>query len=508
MIKDFTVLLSGSSTSTIDGSKRGFMTGVIMINHFLSELNIAKISEASFYGHDYSLENEKLVKKFYPEIKLLTEQQPNFEREHLANIRPFDKYETGIDRAKMGLSRATLQGTSAFSFSRSKVTSLIETTKDVTENGALGLLTRWDIGYRGSFIVNTPRACDDIVNDKINLPYYKDNDTGFADMWIYGPLADLKLFADSYNHYKDTIYGKNDIHRLIQSGWPYSSRRNSIKHKLYSYCRSKLPRFSRFGIKIPNVQKFIEYKWHSSAYKSSDISERQKHFEIYYLLNNHLLLKAFVLDKLGLSRVNFLREQPPRTTTARAKFLYEKETVAVFGENRTIEDFQRNYAPLFSQYCDVQFYQNSKKTGTTYDCHRKQYLDGNLDAKLCKSNKITKILYLPADIKPNPSFDAATAGLVLLYLSGTQFNYMNFNNIAGPMNCNLPGAYRSDQPDKKNVSLCIYEIDFLDKITDGSLFQCPNIIDRIKAMPLKHYEMAQQFALGESDITIQSSPVI
>jgi hypothetical protein len=508
MIKKFNVLLSGSSVSTFDGSRLGFMTGVFVINHFLSDLNLRGIDNCQFYGHDFSVDNANLVRKFYPGIKLITDQQPNFERDHLAKIKPFDKFETNFHRNRTAMSRVSLQATSAFAFSRSKVAGMLQNTVGSTSKNSLGLLSRWDIGYRGSFIVNTPRIYNDFSDLKINLPYYKDNDTGCADMWIYGPLKEIGLFAASYDHHNDTIYENNNISRLIQTGWPYSSTRKTISHQFYSLFRAILPKLNRFGFRLTDFAKFIEYKWHSTAYKSVNVLECQRRFSLPELLNNHIFLKAFILDKIGFSNIQFLKEKAPRQQITRGKFLYPKETIAILGEQTSVDDFEKYFAPLFNQYCDVRFYQNSATGTSVYDCHNNQNLNVNLDADLCKSNGITKLIFLPSEARPNPSFDPITAGLILLYLSGTQFNYMTFVEQTASTNCDLPGAYQPNKPSKKKSAMCIYEIDFLDTITDGYLLQCVKIMDKIKAMPLNYYEMAEEFELGETDIKIKSSPAI
>ena len=57
------VLYSGSSKSTFDGSNNGLYTGAIVTYHFLHSLGVKNLSDVSFFGHDWSVDNDKVVEE-------------------------------------------------------------------------------------------------------------------------------------------------------------------------------------------------------------------------------------------------------------------------------------------------------------------------------------------------------------------------------------------------------------------------------------------------------------
>lgn len=500
-------MLSGSSVSTFDGTRKGFFSGAIAINHFLSSMDDADFKKVCFFGHDYSLENSEFISKFYPNIHLVSEKQPAFEREHLSQIRPIDKFEANFDRKSAGLSNANLQGTSAFAYSRSQVAKIASQSFNDRDQDVFGILTRWDLGYRGSFIVNRPHCLGQMDMDKVNVASYMDNDTGFADMWIISRLSNLRKFEKLYDHHNDIVYGNNSICQLLTTGWPYSTKRSSVEHTVYSRLRSLIPKLRRFGFNIKHLENYVEYKWHATAAKSNNYNEQERTFSIPEVLNNHIFLKAFILDHIGFDNMHFVAERRPTKGLSKGKFSYKKTKIAVVSNKCTEKEFREKILSHLKKFAEVEFFIENAGENLCYDVCGSSEPIRDVTTEFLLQNGVKHILTIDKNVTLNDCFDPITGGFILKYIDEIEYGYVDFRNDKVVENSDFPGTNKSRSRGADNVVMSVYELPLIDVLHDGSLSTLRNTLQKIRRMPMEHLEISGEITIGSSDLVVSPCPL-
>lgn len=105
------------------------------------------------------------------------------------------------------------------------------------------LMTRYDISYRGGFLVRHPTFLDkDDLSflsraadvPKYILPSFRQLNCGFPDMWFYMNLAGLRHYSIIVDGYvSDITLNSSEYFKMMTTGWPFS--RKFQMHSIYDY---------------------------------------------------------------------------------------------------------------------------------------------------------------------------------------------------------------------------------------------------------------------------------
>lgn len=319
-MKKLNVVLSGYSHR----DEIEFWNGFINIQKALLDKHDVKI-----YGHTWNPEKVNYIKRIYNSQKVIGENQPNYHCEFYNEIDSADKYEIGINRLKSTWKKVNYQSIIGQSKSRSKVLSIF---LDEIPDDELILLTRWDIGNSGSREVHTPILDDSLPSDYIYLPYYPEIDEGYGDMWIVSKKKNLKKLKNYDKFLIDSLTGKNDfLKAFTEEGWPLAIPKVN-QHKLSLYFSYLIKKFSkrlskvfdfsdtRLSRKIKSLlNKQVVYLTGENSIKLTEKTNVK--FPVYQALNNHAILKYFLLSNKLRDQTRFLDVSDFTKTSDRFKLI-------------------------------------------------------------------------------------------------------------------------------------------------------------------------------------------
>jgi hypothetical protein len=317
--RNHSLVLTGQINREIPDDLRRFWSGFINIQR---ELNIGE-DKIDIIAHSWNPKYDKLIQQVYSPKVYLSEDQNDFSPEFMSKINPIDRFEQGFKRSKSLYERVTPQSVIGQSRSRSKATGLIK--KINTQDYSQAILLRWDHGLSGTRNVNTLVYDKALPEEYLYMAYMHEMDEGYADMWLVAPLDIMLSFSNFDEFVFECLSGKNKyLEEFTKTGWPLSLKTKNSFGKLKQVLRFFFVKFPE-GIFIKFVSIFgnyIKYKFVSLfkklrkyIYKPVSIGEmsielKSKDGEMVYptyaALNNHALLKYFILKKNLRDRARFL----------------------------------------------------------------------------------------------------------------------------------------------------------------------------------------------------------
>jgi hypothetical protein len=318
--RDHSLVLTGQINRESPGDLRRFWSGLINMQR---ELNIGEC-ELDIIAHSWNPQFDDLIQKVYSPKAYLSEYQNDFSTEYMPKIDPIDQFENGFKRSKSLYERCTPQSIIGQLRSFSKATELIK--KINIENYSQAIKLRWDHGLSGTRNVNTLVFDKAFPEEYIYMAYMHQMDEGYADMWFVAPPDIMLSFSELDRFAIECLSGKNDYFKeFTKTGWPLSLKKkkkfDTFKLVLrFFYDKFPLERFVKFVSIFGN---FIKYKVISLFNKlhhyihnpivigemTIDLKSREgeKIFPTYAALNNHAILKYFILKNNLRDKVRFLQ---------------------------------------------------------------------------------------------------------------------------------------------------------------------------------------------------------
>ena len=294
-----------------------FWSGFINIQR---EINIR--GPISIIAHSWNPEFNLLVTQVYNPAKLISEKQQNFVDEYMPIINPVDLFERGLVRVKSTWRRCSPQALIGNARSRSKVMQLLDDFKP-DEVGQV-IAVRWDQGVTGSLSVNTIIHDPSMPSDYIYMANYSEIDEGYADMWFIAPYELAKKFSMYDQFVLESLAGSNGYLNAFTNNWPLSLPSDvkliQIKSRLH-WLFKKIPRvrllklaslfgsyFNRKAIGLfQRLDKFFS-EVRLTGENSILLSELHQgvKWPIFQAINNHAILKYFILEKGLREETRFL----------------------------------------------------------------------------------------------------------------------------------------------------------------------------------------------------------
>lgn len=303
------IAISGQICRENSANLMNFWRGFINIQNSLYNVDDLKV-----IAHSWNPEHDSLIKNVYAVDKLFSEKQQNFFIEYVNNIQSLDTFEKGLNRANSKWKRVSYQSLLGNAKSRSRVMKLLN--NDEFEGFKQVLATRWDQGCSGSRDVNIINYDQSLNSDYFYLSYFNEIDEGYADMWFLASLEDAKKFKNYDEYVLESLSGKNNyIENFTKNGWPLSLPRKKEKFRQEKFFlkvingleKVKLPFFNKKlnKYKIKLLTKIEMPIQTGENYSKLDIKSDVK-FPVYQALNNHAILKSFILDKGLRKKTRFL----------------------------------------------------------------------------------------------------------------------------------------------------------------------------------------------------------
>jgi len=307
------LILSGQVCREHNSDLRSFWSGFINIQENLSLID----EELEIIAHNWNPEHNDLVKKVYLPKILRSELQPNFLPEYYSLVNPIDKFESGIIRAGSIWERAVPQALLGNAHSRSIAAGLIDKEEDEEKQV---IFARWDQGQTGSKQVNKIIYDPSLPKDLIYLANYFRVDEGYADMWIILPVRFAKLFKEYKNFILESLSEKNDFITIFCKTGFYNSLLSypKILGKLNSfillikkfigrkYTGKFINNLTLFWFRVE--KKISKNKWYEYGEHKLFLDENNNKsiWPIYLAINNHALLRHFIIKKKLREQVRFL----------------------------------------------------------------------------------------------------------------------------------------------------------------------------------------------------------
>ena len=281
MMTGLDIAFSGAVANSFDGQMKGFYTGAIVIDSIISRL--PSHVKVSFHGHTWagidSEMTDNLIRSMYSGINLIIEERPDFQSLVPASL-------TRVIDEDVRFPRVTVTSLLSFSYSRSKAATLLGEGKRLGDTNS-ALLTRWDIGYRGGRLVNTPVSLNKMSPSKVNYARYRDSSYGAADMWFYGSKRNLYHFHKLYDRYCEMI---NLLGQQVGCVSDFSfGHVDSLMGKIIKKIRNLLRLWPTRIIK--NLFFLLDYIYNYSVFiKAAEFNRPLEIFDI----NNHFLHSDFL----------------------------------------------------------------------------------------------------------------------------------------------------------------------------------------------------------------------
>jgi len=316
-MKKLTICLSGHICRENSANLHDFWQGFINIQN-----QIPNVEEINIVGHCWNPEYRDLVQYVYGSEFLLSEKQTSYTSEYMSLIKPIDKFEKGLIRAKSIWKKCSLQALIGISKSRSKAVSLLSNL-DINDDDWV-LVARWDQGCTGSESVNTIIVDPSLPKGYIYLSYYSEIDEGYADMWF---LSNKKIAIkfESYSDFVlDSLVGKNDYFTaLTQNGWPTAKKKkkenqyvSAIKIKVTSFILETVRKCINIRLPLSFGRKLMGLEQRINNYLNKPILSGENSLELYetdgvtfpnyQALNNHAILKYFFKEMKLREKTRFL----------------------------------------------------------------------------------------------------------------------------------------------------------------------------------------------------------
>ena len=300
------ILLSGHICRLERGGLKPFWTGFINLQKALPiNTNIKQI-----YGHSWSTEYLPLVEMVYGPGTYKCEAQP--ELKHL--ISDPDYFERGFNRSKSTWKNVSIQSVLGNMLGRVSVIDMLGSNIKKEE---ICILTRWDIGCSGSQDVHTINFDDALDMGYIYSPYFREIDEGYADMWFYSNVSNIKLFKDSFGYAVQSLNGENDYLNCFTQSWPSSVKSSFFSDIIRRFSYNKLldRRFSSVRISrlkfawlryIMRWVKELLYKYERQV-EIWPNNIKNRCYPTFQSLNIHALLKKYCIEFNIREKMIFLR---------------------------------------------------------------------------------------------------------------------------------------------------------------------------------------------------------
>lgn len=310
MFNKLIIVISGQIVRENSANLNNFWQGFINIQYSLSNVDDLKI-----VAHSWNPEYDELVKNVYNLDELNSEKQENFFVEYIENIEKLDIFEKNFDRSSSKWKNVSYQSILGNAKSRSRAVSLLDNYKNDDFEDVL--VTRWDQGCTGSRDVNTIIYDSSLSNKYLYLSYFEGIDEGYPDMWMIGNIEDIILFKEYDKYILTSLSNKNDyIDNFTKNGWPLSIKKRNKKNYTKNFIvnlidKFKLNKLPLLGKKIKNYQSKLEVLIKKPIitgenYLTSN-SKSNIRFPMHVAMNNHAILKSFIINNKLRSRVRFLK---------------------------------------------------------------------------------------------------------------------------------------------------------------------------------------------------------
>lgn len=303
------IAISGQVCRENSANLMNFWRGFINIQKSLSNVDELKI-----IGHSWNPEYDEIIKSVYNIDDLISEKQENFFIEYTNHIDSLDVFEKGLVRVNSKWKRVSYQSILGNAKSRAQVMYLLE--KINADGYGQVLATRWDQGCSGSENVNIINYDQSLNSNYFYLSYFNEIDEGYADMWFISSLKDAKLFKDYDKYLLESLSGKNNyLDDFTKNGWPLSLKREKLKFRKEKLILKLVN--SLLKIQLPLItNRLNKYKTKTLAkiempiitgenYSKLEIKSDVR-FPMYQALNNHAILKSFILEKGLRDKTRFL----------------------------------------------------------------------------------------------------------------------------------------------------------------------------------------------------------
>jgi hypothetical protein len=313
------LVLSGQVCREHSRDLRNFWSGFINIQRTVN----VNSEQLDIVAHSWSPEHDGLVHRVYSPIAYSSERQPDFSPEYMPLIDPVDRFEAGLKRARSTWKRVTPQAIIGNARSRSKAIALM---KEITGDKYVQVISsRWDQGLTGSGSVNTLVHDPSLPAEYMYMAYYSEVDEGYADMWFVAPPDMAQYFSEYDQFVLNCLSGENGyIEKFTKTGWPLSISKENVSGAFLIRAKSLLARFPR--IRLVNLAArlgdFAKHKAIGLTQKIERFVQRPEMtgenvidcnngvgevvWPVYQALNNHAMLKYFVLQSGLRSNVRFL----------------------------------------------------------------------------------------------------------------------------------------------------------------------------------------------------------
>lgn len=316
-MKEITIAISGQICRENSANLHSFWRGFINIQKALRG-----VENVNIVAHSWNPEFDVLVNKVYKPDVLLSEKQSSFVDEFMPAISPVNKFERGLKRADSTWKKCSPQALLGNAKSRSKAVSLI---KDLgLEQHSTVMAVRWDQGCTGSAFVNQVVFDTALPPNYLYMAYYSEVDEGYADMWFVAPLEIAEKFEGYSQFMLEAFSGENSFFTdFTKDGWPlaiskskFSSYKKLVKELILrkiiklidkAKLKSLLPLLAHkiAGLEL-RLQSEIRKPSISGENSLSIDSQTEVSFPSYQALNNHAILKSFVLKEGLRDETRFL----------------------------------------------------------------------------------------------------------------------------------------------------------------------------------------------------------
>lgn len=321
---EIVLVLSGQICRENSADLKNFWAGFINIQR---NLNI-QVENLKIIGHSWNPEYDDLISSVYSPSLYRSEKQPNFLPEFAKELDRIDRFEVGLRRVDSLWRRVTPQSLLGNGYSRSKAAGLLVSG---FKDSSRVIFARWDQGQTGSREVNQIIYDSALPYDYIYMANYSEIDEGYADMWIVAPIAVARSFQNYYNFVIDCLTERNNyVSDFSAVGWPHTIKQKISNSRVKKYIKkvkaslnAGLPRVTNIYNKITNKLKSLvkiafnflplKYKNKFENYKycgehAIDISfdSNEVTWPLYQALNNHALLKYFIIMQGFREKTRFL----------------------------------------------------------------------------------------------------------------------------------------------------------------------------------------------------------